>query len=99
VLGCVQDEAKSAFDEWLRVKREQRKADAKRQLDEQEQQKKDAPPAADANKRSKRQAQRAFKKYAPYHCCICAASPLPAALVLRFHFLGLSFFILLLLIF
>ena len=67
MLGCVQDEAKSAFDEWLRVKREQRKADAKRQLDEQEQHKKDAPPAADANKRSKRQAQRAFKKCAPYY--------------------------------
>lgn len=54
----MQDEAKSAFEEWLKVKREQQKKEAK---DEQERAK-DAPP--ETKKRSKKQAERAFKKYA-----------------------------------
>ena len=66
---CVviwQDEAKSAFDEWLKVKREQRKKEAKK---EQEQQEKDVSP--DTKKRSRREAEKAFKKYADRttQCC------------------------------
>jgi len=57
--GFSQDEAKSAFDEWLKLKREQRKIEAKK---EQEQIQKEPPP--DNKKRSKREAERAFKKYA-----------------------------------
>jgi len=54
----VQDVAKSAFDEWLKVKREQQKQEAK---NEQERQKEAKP---EPKKRSKKEAERAFKKYA-----------------------------------
>ena len=53
----VQDVAKSAFDEWLKVKREQQKQEAK---NEQERQKEAKP---EPKKRSKKEAERAFKKY------------------------------------
>jgi len=56
---CTQDEAKSAFDEWLKVKREQQKKEAK---SEQEHREKEAQP--ETKRRSKREAERAFKKYA-----------------------------------
>jgi len=57
-LLYIQDEAKSAFDEWLKVKKEQQKKLAK---DEQEREKEVQP---ETKKRSKKDAERAFKKYA-----------------------------------
>ena len=54
----LQDEAKSAFDEWLKVKREQQKKAA-----QSEQEREKEAQTTDTKKRSKREAERAFKKY------------------------------------
>jgi len=52
-----QDVAKSAFEEWLKVKKEQQKQEAK---NEQEREK---DVQQETKKRSKKEAERAFKKY------------------------------------
>ena len=65
-----QEEGKSAFEEWLKVKREQRKKEAKNE--QQQQQEKESAP--DSKKRSKREAERAFKKYAVSSSSECLSS-------------------------
>ena len=54
----VQDESKSAFEEWVKEKREQQK-----QTTRKEQEQRDKEVHTDTKKRSRKEAERAFKRW------------------------------------